>query len=337
MPIKIQDIAHQLGISVSTVSKALNDYDDVSEATRDRVRLAAGELGYYPSAAAQSLRSQQTYKIGLVVNYPVATVGDYLAELIIGSAQAAEKERFNIILYTTVANPMDRLARICRGREVDGVLLLWVSPLAESAALMKSEQIPFVIVARRVAEHNLSYVVADNFSGALALTRHLISLGHRRIAFTPQPELHETSQDRYAGYCQALEEAGISYDDRLVIPIPVNAGAHSEGIEAIFDLPDPPSAIFAFNDNVAIGALQAANSRGMRVPEDIAIAGFDGMHSSLITTPALTTVRQPVQEIGRRAVEAVVESMTGGNPGLQQVILPTKLIVRQSTTGRNEH
>jgi DNA-binding LacI/PurR family transcriptional regulator len=333
MSITIQDIAQKLGVSVSTVSKALNNYSDVSQETRIRIQDAAREMGYYPSVAAQSLRSRQTNRIGLVVNYPVATVGDYLAELIIGAAKAAEQESFNIILYTTVADQFDRLARICRGREVDGLLLLWVKQIVKSAALMQSENVPFVIVARRVSEQKLPFVVADNYGGALALTRHLISLGHRRIAFTPQPELRETNQDRFAGYRQALEEAGIPYEDRLVIPIPVESQIRYQAIMQLFDMPAPPSAIFAFNDNVAIEALRFATNRGLRVPDDVAIAGFDGMYSSLITTPSLTTVRQPVQEIGQRAVELLVQNMSARTSTPQQVILPTELVLRQSTIG----
>ena len=333
MSITIQDIAQKLGVSVSTVSKALNNYSDVSQETRIRIQDAAREMGYYPSVAAQSLRSRQTNRIGLVVNYPVATVGDYLAELIIGAAQAAEQESFNIILYTTVADQFDRLARVCRGREVDGLLLLWVKQIAKSAELMQSEKVPFVIVARRVSEQKLPFVVADNYGGALALTRHLISLGHRRIAFTPQPELRETNLDRFAGYQQALEEAGIPYDERLVVPIPVESQSRYQAVISLFDMPAPPSAIFAFNDNVAIEALQTAKNRGLRVPDDIAIAGFDGMNSSLVTTPSLTTVRQPVQEIGRQAVELLVQNISVNTSVPQQVVLPTELIVRESTMG----
>lgn len=335
MPVSIKDIAQKLGISVSTVSKALNDYADVSEATRQRVQKAARELGYHPSAAAQSLRSHRTRKIGLVVNYPIALVGDFISQVIIGAAKAAEAENFHVFIYPSAGQPLEQITRIWRSREVDGLLLLWGTLRPEIITLMNREGIPFVLVARRSEQPNVSSVVSDNRGGALDLTRHLISCGHSRIAFTPLPELRTISEDRLVGYTQALQEAGIAIDSDLIEPVTMDAQNRYEAINRLLDLPDPPTAIFAFHDYVAIQALRAAADRGLRVPKDVAIAGFDGMHTSLFTSPPLTTVQQDVEALGRKSVEVLFTRIIDNTQPAQQVILPTQLVLRQSTDGNN--
>ena len=168
MPVTIADLSKHLNLSVSTVSKALNGYPDVAERTRKRVLMAARELDYYPSAAARSLRRQKTNKIGMLSNYPISRVGDYVAQLITGAAVAAEKEGYNLILYTTIGNQgvaeqFEQLRQICRAREVDGMLILWASRMDETVRLMESESLPFIVVARRVPNPQVSFVVADNF------------------------------------------------------------------------------------------------------------------------------------------------------------------------------
>jgi len=334
MPVSIQDIAQHLGIAVSTVSKALNNYSDVSDATRQRVQEAAREMGYHPSAAAQSLRKQRTNKIGLVVNYPIGFIGEYLSRLMVGAALGAEKQGYHVVLYSPVDDQFGQLTRICRAREVDGLLLLWGTLTPENTTFMADEKMPFVVVARRVDDYEVPFVVADNKGGALELTRHLLSLGHHRIGFTSWGTERTTNLDRLAGYKQALAEENLPLDDDLIVSITREPENRYAAMNKLLDLPEPPTAVFAFHDHVAIQALQAATDRGMQVPEDIAIAGFDGMYSSLITSPPLTTVKHPVREIGQRAVEILLKHISDPSLPPQQVILPTELIPRQSTLGR---
>ncbi|MDX1417544.1 MAG: LacI family DNA-binding transcriptional regulator [Candidatus Promineifilaceae bacterium] len=335
MSVTIKDISKRLGISVSTVSKALNDYPDVSEDTRKRILDMARELDYHPNLSAQNLRRRRTSKIGLLITYPVSFIGEYLSQIVNGAAQVAEIEGYNIVLYTTIANQLDQITRICRSREVDGLLVLWARQLEDTLTLIEREAMPFVAVARRVADHRISYVVCDNQQGALQLTRHLIEQGHQRIGFMPYPELRETNLDRMAGYRLALEEAGIPYDETLLLPVTPEAESRRKALHTLMDLPDPPTAIFAFHDYIAIEAMQAALDRGLRVPQDVAIAGFDGMHSTMITTPPLTTVKQPTQEIGRRAVEVLLNQISDIDQPPEQITLPVELITRQSTIGAN--
>jgi LacI family transcriptional regulator len=334
MPVKIQDIAQQLGIAVSTVSKALNGYSDVSEATRKRVQAAARESGYHPSAAALSLRRRKTKKIGLVVNYPIGFIGEYLSRLLVGAALGAEQHSYHVILYSPVDNQFEQLTRICQTREVDGILLLWGTLTPENTTLMSEENMPFVVVARRVSDYTVPYVVGDNVGGALELTRHFISLGHHRIGYTSWDEEWTTNQDRLAGYRQALEEAEIPFDPDLIVPITREAENRYAAMNYLMDLPNPPTAVFAFHDYIAIQALQAATDRGLRIPEDVAIAGFDNMYSSLITTPPLTTVNQPVQKIGQTAVEILLTHIENPTQVPSPTIVPVELVARASTLGR---
>jgi DNA-binding LacI/PurR family transcriptional regulator len=334
MSVTIEDIAQQLGIAVSTVSKALNDYADVSQETKDRVLAAASQLDYHPSAAARNLRRRRTDKIGFSFSFPVSLMSDYISRLITGAVAAAEQQGFNLILYPLLVDQVKQLTQICRAREVDGLLLLGRAHMEQTTiALLKQEDIPFVVVGRRVESPEVSYVTPDHAAGALAITRHLIDLGHRRIAFTTRPELGITSRDRLASYKQALIEAGIAYDESLVVPTSTEPGHDYAAMNSLLDLPHPPTAVFAIHDTVALECLRAAADRGLQVPEDVAIAGFDDWRASLTSQPPLTTVHPPLPEIGLRATEILLAHVADPNLPPERVTLPVELVIRQSTVG----
>ena len=335
MPVTIEDLSNKLGVSRSTVSKALNDRVDVSPATKQRVAEAARELGYQPSAAARNLRRQRTNKIGLVVTYPVYQVADFLSELIPGMASVAEDAQYNLILYTSMAGSPERIAKLCRSREVDGVIIAWPPRLSESIALsqlMSAEGMPHIFLPRRLPHGSISYIATDHFQGARLLTDHLIALGHRRIGFERLPEVYETDHDRHAGYAAALSAAGIDYDPALVSSVDSSdVDYESRSFQTFMALPAPPTAILFFTDPTAIRALALAREHRIRVPEDLSIAGYDGVPSSGVTTPALTTVRQPTPRMGMLAVERLLRLIANGGAEAQQHVLPVELIARGST------
>lgn len=330
MTMTIEELSKRLGISVSTVSKALNGYRDVSQATRERVLQMADELDYQPSSAARSLRRGRTDKVGFLVNNPISFVGEYIAEIISGAALTAEEQGSNLILYTrAVTHPLE-LKRICRAREVDGVMLIF-EPSAEVLTILEQEDMPFVVFGRRIERPGISYVAPDNWAGAYALTQHLIAQGHRQIGFTTRPELGGVSRDRFEGYKQALEEAGIPLHDELIVQTKIEPMSGYKAMDQLLSSAHPPTALFALYDLMAVDALGAALDRGLRVPQDVAIAGFDGLRSSLITQPRLTTVRQPLSEMGRKAMEILLARVEDNSQPPLTEIFPVELIVRAST------
>jgi DNA-binding LacI/PurR family transcriptional regulator len=326
----IEDISKRLGISVSTVSKALNAYPDVADETRERVLAAARELDYTPSAAARNLRRGRSEKIGLLINNPISFLSEYISEVIAGAALQAETHGHNLILYTAAVQHPHELKRICRSREVDGLMLIF-EPSPEAVEVLISEMMPFMVFGRRVANPTVSYIAPDNRDGAYRLTRHLINLGHRRIGFTTRPELGTVSEDRFSGYRHALKDAGIHYDPALVVETFVEPNSGGRALNALLARPEPPTALFAFYDLMASDALKAAQKLGLRVPEDIAIAGFDGLRSSSITTPPITTVVQPLEHMGQQAAEMLMDRIGNADREPTQRVLPVELIVREST------
>lgn len=331
MSVTIDDISKHLSISVSTVSKALNGYADVAPRTRERVERAARELGYQPSAAARNLRRQRTDKIGIVFNNAVMYISDYFAEIIVGATAAAEEAGHNIVLYVNEGDSPESLLKLIRAREVDGFVLVWNHvPVAAIDQLME-ERVPFVVLGRRVGHPAASFIAPDNYSGALELMAHLYGQGHRRIGFTTRPSMGRTNVDRFNAYKDFLERVDIPYDPDLVVETRIEPNSGYVETHQLLDLPNPPTAIFAFHDFVAINAQQAILDRGLKIPDDVALAGFDGLRASLITTPPITTVKQPLLEIGRESIETVLTLIADNNHPPIQKTLPVELDIRTST------
>lgn len=332
MSVTLEDVSKHLGLSISTVSKALNGYSDISPATKERIAEAAAQLGYHPNMAARNLRRQRTEKIGVVVNYPIDQVNDFLSELIPGAAAAAEQTDYNLILYTSAARHPERISKICRAREVDGLLLLWPSQLKETVALMAQEAMPYMVLPRRVPYEHVSYIAADHRASGQALTEHLIALGHRRIGFTTYPELYESNTDRFKGYQTALADAGLPFDEQLVVETSGQDTNNGETVlQALLELDEPPTAVLCFTDPIAMRMLAAASARGIRVPEDLSITGHDGILTSGMTVPALTTARQPIPEMGRLAIECLLARIAEPELPPAQHLLPIEVVVRSST------
>lgn len=328
---RIKDISERLGLSVSTVSKALNDYPDVAPRTRLLVQQTARELGYQPSASARNLRRGRTEKLGLLINHSLHYISEYFAEVMAGIAMTAEQNGTNVILYTETVHQPDGLLRICRSGEIDGALLLWANPSDGILQHLEKERMPYVVVGRRVELASASYVTPDNREGAQRLTQHLIEQGHRRIGFMARPVHGLTNEDRLAGYVDAHAQAGLSLDSRLIMTTELEPESGYHAMQRLMELPQPPTAVFAFYDLMAVDALRAAHERGLRVPHDVAIVGFDGLPSSQITTPRLTTVRQPLRAMGRKAVEILLSRIAQPDMPAIQLTFPIELVVRDSS------
>ncbi|GMQ79337.1 MAG: LacI family DNA-binding transcriptional regulator [Anaerolineae bacterium] len=336
MAVTIHDIASYLDLAPSTISKALNDYPHISTATRVRVFEAARELGYYPSASARNLRRRRTERIGFLYGFITVDVGEYASRLINGAVNAAEKAGYNVLLYPLTGNQPEKLTRICNTGEVEGLLLMGGEHLARSINLLQKERIPFIVLNRQLDEPDVSFVSADYHKVTYEAIHHLIELGHNRIAYVGQNVLEKLNSDRVYSFRQVLREVGLSVDESLVTSAGPEPGAGYEVMHKLLDLADPPTAVLTIHDPLAIECLHAVVDAGLSVPEDVAIIGSDNLRESQSTKPPLTTIHPPLAEIGRRAMEGLLRQLSDESVPPTRLILPAKLVIRQSTVAGGE-
>jgi LacI family transcriptional regulator len=331
--VTIRDVAQAAGVSIATVSRVVNGHSDVSIQTREAVSRVLRERGYPGSVRGRFGRGDGT-GTGLVgVTMPLVHPG-YFASILAGAAEALYEHDRRIVLCPTQhsrAREASLLERLAHGETEGAILVLPEESSAELSALA-SHGYRFVIVdPLSPLDVGAPVVAAANSSGATQATRHLVELGHRRIGVISGPEGWAASEERLRGHHAALAGAGVLPDPRLVrySNFRIDGGAEAAG--ALLDAAGPPTAIFAFNDSMAIGAVQAARDRGLRVPGDLSVIGFDDTSESLIVVPALTTVRQPLAEMGRTAVSILLRQLENHRLEPLRVELETKLVVRDST------
>lgn len=332
MPVTIDDVARQLQVSVSTVSKALNGYGDISPVTRQRVLDAARQLDYHPSAAARTLRRQRTDKIGFLYSFPTAYIGEFASRIINGAVAEAEDQGYNLTLYPVRDNWQDYMIRICRMRDVDGLLVMGSELAGQMVALLVQEGMPCIVLNRRVSDPQASFVTADHEDGGYQVTRHLIDQGHRRIALITRAGLGTINDDRLAGYCQALAEAGLAFDPGLALETAMQSGSARMALGELLEGQAPPTAAVAINDLAALECLEAAAQHGLDVPQQFAVVGSDNNRISLTSAPALTTLHPPLAEMGRRATRALLSQVLDRQTNPVREVLRARLIVRQSSS-----
>jgi LacI family transcriptional regulator len=350
----IKDIANLADVSTATVSRVLNQKQDVDPKTRERVLRIMEEQGFVPNIAASGLAGKRSRLLGALV--PSLT-WPLVPELMRGVGEVVGSTSYELILYsiTDVNHEKDRsdvIDRIIGTRLVAGLLAVFPGPSAKHLAELHSPDFPVMLIDdQSKLPENSPWINVDNRLGAYEATRHLIRLGHHRIAHIQGPLRYQVSHDRYQGYCDALHEAGIILDPDLVLEGDFERPSGRVCAHAFFDLPADkcPTAIFAGSDYMAYGAISACEQRDLRVPDDIAVVGFDDNPTSAHMEPALTTVRQPFYEMGRRASEILLALVDAPRPvsGLNRngrvseasssifsdsihIKMPTSLIVRAS-------
>lgn len=329
--ISIKDIARAAQVSHSTVSRALRGSPLVNPETRELIQRIAAEKGYTPSAVARSLVTRRTNTIGVVVT----SIADPFVGEVVSGIEAAMLERgYSVILATCHADP-DRELRAVRGfqeRRVDGILVTASRVGALYRPLLEETRAPIVLINNQHAGEFAYHVSIDNPAGARLMTGRLIDLGHHRIGYIGDRFGLHSDEERFAGYRATLEQAGMPFAPELVAS---GDGGPESGLTAmrqLLDLADPPTAVFCYNDMQAFGAMRAVRDRGLRVPADISIGGFDDLFLASYSDPPLTTIRQPKQEMGREAANILMDLIAGGNPTSR--IKTGILIERQSTAAR---
>lgn len=325
--VTIRDVAAQAGVSVATVSKVLNQRYGVAAETLARVQQVIKELGYEASLVAQSLRNHRTNVIGILV----ADIEPFSTELLKGAADALRGTGFELVVYSAGGRTGDpqgwehRYLTRLSGTLVDGALL--VTPAVD---LEGQPGTPVVAVDPHTGRSPLPTVDSDNLHGGQVATEHLISLGHRRIALLTGREDLKSAQQRETGYRRALAGAGVPVDESLIRRGDYDHDIAAESARELLSGPDRPTAVFAANDITAIATIETAAELGLRVPEDLSVVGFDNIPESALCTPPLTTVQQPIREMGRRAITLLVRLINGESPDETHITLGTELIVRHS-------
>jgi LacI family repressor for deo operon, udp, cdd, tsx, nupC, and nupG len=326
-PTTIRDVASELGMSVATVSRALSQPELLRPETRERVLSVVTKLGYRPNVLARSLRRGQTHAIVLVV----PKLSPFFLEIYAGAEEAAQTAGLAVLLGNSDGKPEREEAyfdQVVSGR-ADGIILL-TGVVPPAYANGKRALPPMVTVLEQVQENDSPVVRIDHRSASAEVTKHLIDLGHRRIAHIAGTPKAASSEHRISGYKDALTAAGLPFDAELVVEGNFSMQSGADAMERLLQLDNPPTGVFAGNDEMAFGAVKAARSHGLSVPEDLSMAGFDDQTTAAFYNPPLTTIHTPCRELGRRSTQELIEQIAGRDV-TEEIVLPTKLIVRDST------
>ena len=329
--VTIDDIARHAGVTKTTVSRALNDRPDVNPGTRDRISEIAERLGYVPSATAKVLRTGRSHTMGMAL--PSFTWPGVL-DILRGVSDVLDGLGYQVTLFPLTRGEeaeRDLVFRVMPSLPMDGLILILPPGMLRYVGELAGRGVPVVLIDDRVEHRDRDFpsVGTTNVTGAQAVTRHLLQLGRRRVAMVTGPIDQDVSKHRLRGYRLALEEAGLPYDQELIRTGTFESPSGRAAVESLLAAGRPFDALFASNDQMAMGALRALHGAGVRVPDDVALAGFDDEAAGRFTIPALTTVHQPLYEMGSAAARTVVAAAEG-RPIERHIEIPTRLVVRES-------
>lgn len=327
----MRDVAEMAGVSLTTVSHVINRTRFVSDDVTERVLTAMEQLNYRPNELARSLRRGQTNTLGLILP---DSANPYFAEIGHAIEATSSELGYNVILCNTHGdeNKEDHYVNVLRNKQVDGILFVAAGDQAQSIIHTLGENFPVMLVDRELVGVRTDVIIVDNHQGGYLATRHLLELGHQRIACISGPSRVRPSSERISGYSQALEEAGLTFDPDL---FRMGDFHPNSGYQATLDLlqqPNPPTAVFTCNDFMAIGVIRAASEMGRRVPDDLSLVGFDDIELASYTIPPLTTISQPIEQMGAIAAKTLIARIE--EDGLSEPtrrLLPVELVVRGST------
>lgn len=329
--ITIRDVAALAGVSLATVSRVANGRPDVAPETREAVLRVMRERGFATNRSARALAGGRTGLIGFTVPF----LGEsYFAAILAGAAEALYAQDKHVVICPTHhehAREVTLLDRLVGGT-TDGSIILLPEESSAELARLRDQGYPFVVVdPREPLDDGIPTVATANAAGARAAVDHLLELGHRRIAIVTGTPRWVATEERLLGYRLSLGAAGIAFDPALVGGGDFTFETGYDAAARLLALPDPPTAIFACNDNLAVGAMRAAFDRGLRIPADLSVVGFDDTGLAASVFPRLTTVRQPLEELGRTAVSLLMRIVQGERTEALRVELSTRLVVREST------
>lgn len=334
MKVTLKDIARESGYSITTVSHALSGYGDVNENTRQHIIAIAERLGYQPNLAARHLRSKQTKTIGMVIPLTAYFSDPFFMELLSGVGRQAAEYGYDLLLSAQQPGEeeLNAYRRIIASSRIDGVVVARVQRDDPRITFLKEAHHPFVVFGRSNA-NDYPYIDVDGRAGVHQIVLHLARLGHRRIAFVLSPPQLAFTALRYEGYCQGLAEAGLPLDTAYIVQGDLTRASGHAAAARLLALPEPPTAIVACNDSMALGAMLAIQEQKLVVGRDVAVAGFDDIPAAASANPPLTTVRQPIYDIGRQALDMLIRVIRNEPIENLHVLLVPELIVRASSGG----
>lgn len=329
-PVTLTDVAKAAGVSTMTVSRVLNGTGRISDKTRSEVQSIATSLGYVPNLNARQLRTKQTNTLGLVL--PDLS-SQYVTEIVRGATEEAERHNKEMLLHITrggrTMQDQPQVTLLSHGL-VDGLIMLL--PLIGPTHLKALTNLPIpVVVVGYAGQHHFSSIQTDNQYGAQLATQHLIDLGHTRIAFLEGTNESPDAQARRTAFLNTMQGAGLPTPPEYLRYGHFEHSLARSQTHELLNLPQRPTAIFCANDSMAFGAYEAIQQRGLRIPEDISIVGFDDVPSAAQVHPPLTTVRQPLHDMGEQATQTLLNAFKAAKPRPRKIILPAELIVREST------
>jgi LacI family transcriptional regulator len=331
MPVTLRDIAKRVGFSVTTVSRALAGYDDVAEETRRKIIEAAREMGYYPDFTARSLRRRRTNTIGFVIPASERYLSDpFFLQLLSGIGDGAAEHGFDLLVSTCKPLIPEELLvyeRMVKARRVDGIVVARTRREDERISYLVGEGFPMVAFGRTALELDFPYVDVDGVCGVCEAVEHLITLGHRCIGFISPPSYLMFAEHRLSGYKRAIKE----FDPSLVVEGELTQSSGYRMMGKLLDLDRPPTAVICGNDLMALGAISAVHERGLDVGRDVAVVGFDDIPLAEHSHPPLTTVHQPIYDIGKIVSRMLIQVIEGEELTERHIILEPRLVVRESS------
>lgn len=334
MAVTLKQIAEQVGKSVTTVSRALAGYDDVSEATRRQIRQVALDLGYEPNITARQLQKQRTDTLALILPTFGPRFSDpFFSEFLAGVGNEAARHSFDLLVSTRPPGDEERAAyqKKIRSRRVDGFIIVRARRQDERIALLRQHQFAFAVFGRIEGDNDFPLVDEDSQAGLRAVVDHLVELGHTRLACLAAPAALTFGHYRLKGFIEGLEANNLPVDQTLIVEGDLTQRSGRLVGNHLLDRPDPPTAIVACNDLMALGAMSAAQARGLVVGRDVSITGFDDVPLAEHAHPPLTTLNQPIYRIGTLVCRMLIKLIQGETLSKRQMILQPSLIVRQST------
>lgn len=338
MNITIRDVAKRLNLSITTVSRALDGYDDVSEETRQRVVQTAHEMGYAPNQAARQLRRKRADSIGYILPADRPRFSDpFFAEFVAGLGDEAAAHGLDLLVSSAPPNSQTEqraYERWIQSRKVDGLVLNRLHLQDLRVQYLARLQIPFVTLERSLNNYEYPSVEVNGRRWFKALVDHLVGQGHRRIVYIGAGAELKLQADRLAGYRDSLQSHGLPYEAELVTEGDLTSDGGFRAAEYLLALPHPPTAIACVDDMTALGVLHAAREHGRIVGQDLAVAGFDGIDGCEHTQPLLTTINQPVYQIARKLAQMLTAQIAGQALPEQHLQIELMLEVRQSTVGK---